>query len=218
MSLSELLIVCALLSVVIGAMFLLMGTTQNITNMSSARAQASDEAQGATDLIARDLRQAQENPDPTPGATLDKGALTIATATQMQFYADVDHNGKPDLITYSVVDGSLYRSVTPPTNNKYQYTYGTLAPGRRIVKKIDTTYGPFCYHTNTVDSTNAACAGGQKHGFTAVPFTTDALNTSPKICLVGIRLANSATSGDQTVNQVTSVLVKIRSIASKVVE
>jgi type II secretory pathway component PulJ len=216
LTLSELVVVTALLTVVLGAMYLLIGATQNITNVASARAIASDEAVRATDTMSRDLRQAQENPSPVAGAVLDRGGFTIAEATRMQFYADVNHDTKPDLVTYTVVGGSLYRSVTAPNNANYQYTYGTLSPAKKIIEKIDTSSGLFCYHTNTVDNT-VTCSAGEKHGFTKVT-TADPLNTQPKICLVGIYVKNQAKSGDKTVNLTKSVLVKVRSIASKVVE
>ncbi len=215
LTLTELLVVCSLLGVILAAMFALSSAAQAITNISSARTTAATEAQLAVEQFTRDIRQAQQNPDPTPGATQDKGAFTIATGTKVQFYADVDHNRKPDLVTWEVVGSELRRSVTPPTNANYQFTYGTVAAPRRIVKKLATTTGVFCYHTNTVDSA-ATCPNGEKHGFTIVSYTTDPLNTPTKICLVGINVANSAASGDQTVTVTTSAIAKIRSVANEV--
>jgi len=214
-SLTELLVVSILIVVVLAAMFLLMGATQSMTNMASARAIAADVGQTATDLMARDLRQAQQNDDlKTLGAPIDRGAFTIAEPTHMQFWSDVNNDQKPELVTYEVVGGSLYRSVTLPTNTQAPFTYGTLAPARRIVETIDTSHGLFCYHQVTVDSTGAlTCPSGEKHGFLIVSTATP-LTTVAKICLVGIHLDNSAVSGDKTVDVTTSVLVKIRVISS----
>jgi len=214
LTLTELLVVCTLMSVILAAMFALSGAAQAITNISSARTQAATEAQIAVEQFSRDVRQAQENPDPAPGATQDKGAFTVSTGTKLQFYADVDHNRKPDLVTWEVVGTELRRSVTPPTNSNYQFVYGTPAAARRMVKKVNTAADTFCYHTNTVD-TAATCDNGEQHGFTIVT-TADPLNTQPKICLVGINIVNEAASGDQTVTVHTSVLAKVRSIANEV--
>jgi Tfp pilus assembly protein PilW len=215
LSLTELLVVCVLMVVVLATMFLLMGATQNMTNMASARAIAADEGQTATDLMARDLRQAQQNDDlKTLGAPVDRGAFTIAEPTHMQFWSDVNNDQKPELVTYEVVGESLYRWVTPPTNTVAQFTYGTptLAQRKRIVEHIDTTGGLFCYHEVTVDDV-VVCASGEKHGFKVVSTATP-LTTAQKICLVGIHLENSASSSNKTVDVTTSVLVKVRVISS----
>jgi prepilin-type N-terminal cleavage/methylation domain-containing protein len=208
LSLTELLVVSMLISVILAASYFLFGAAQSMNDMAMARASASDEAQAAIDLMSRELRQAREN-------VADKGAFTLAGASDMKFYSDVDHDGRPDLVRYYVESGSLKRTVAPPTNYAVPFTNPTPGTPTILVKTLGTSSGPvFCYHTPVVPATPVLC-GTVNHGFTIVS-TTDPYNTTPKITMVGLKIDDVNKSGDKTIQVISRALVRLRTVENTV--
>ena len=202
-TLAELLVVSVLMSVVIVSTYLLLGTTQNISNVSMAQSLASDEAQHAVDMMTSEIRQAQENEE-------GHGAFTIAEPSRVQFFFDANGDGRPELITYYVDSGKLYRTVTPATNTEPPFTFGPPGVATTIISHLDSSEAIFCYHGTEINDT-VVCAGGYKHGFSTIS-TADPYSTSPKITMVGLYLVNQQSFGDRTVSVITDVLARVRSV------
>jgi prepilin-type N-terminal cleavage/methylation domain-containing protein len=107
-SLAEIMIVTMLMGVILSAAYLAMGTVSTVSDGIMARGQAQDQGQGAIERMVRELRMAQVITDP---ATNDEIRMANATPTNVSFYADIDHNGQIDRVTYNVAGGLLTRTV-----------------------------------------------------------------------------------------------------------
>jgi len=204
LTLVELLVVSTLMSMVIVSTYLLLSTTQNVSSMSMAQSFAYDEAQHAVDTMTMEIRQAQENEE-------GRGAFTIAEPNRVQFFLDTNGDGRPELVTYYVDSGKLYRTVAPATNTEPPFSFGPPGVATIIISHLDSsTEAIFCYHGTEIDDT-VVCVGGYKHGFSTIS-TADPYSTSPKITMVGLYLVNQQSFGDRTVSVITDVLARVRSV------
>jgi|GEM_PF-2694432 len=208
LSLTELMVVSVLMSVIIATVYMLFGAASAITDTSSARAIAGDEAQHAVDKMTMDLRQAQENED-------GKGAFTISLENKVQFFVDLTHDARPEKVTYYITGTNLYRTVASPTNNVPPFTFGAAGAPQLMVAGIDPAGGSlFCYHGVIADS-GATCANGHKHGFNVIT-SNDPYSTEPKIAMVGINLVNKQSSGGRTVTVYSNALARARALQNEV--
>ena len=108
-SLVELMVVTSLLGVVLGAAYMVIGTVTKISDQIMARESAQSSGQLAVERMTREIRQAQLVQSSSTGQNVYfKQAIT---GTSIIFFADVDHNGWLDKVTYSVVGGKLIRTV-----------------------------------------------------------------------------------------------------------
>ncbi len=117
-TLTELMVVTMLMGMVIGLVFMVLGVVNSMADTLEARTIATDENRMVMDQITRELRQAQEIVE-------GDGVFLRAQPRQCAFYADVDHDGVPELIEYRVVSRTLYRSETPATAIVPPYTFGS---------------------------------------------------------------------------------------------
>jgi len=209
LSLTELLVVSVLISVILAGTYFMLSAATSMTDLAMARASAADEAQAAIDLIAREVRQAQEDDeDPAPGV------FWLAGASDMKITSDTDHDTRPELIRYYVEDGALKRTVALPTNTEMPFTYGTPGAPRILVRELGTSAGPvFCYHDKESDVT--ALCGTVDHKFNVVA-TGSPHTTTPKIVMVGIKIDAVGNSGDKTVTVISRALVRMRTIENAV--
>ena len=208
LSLTELMVVSVLMGIIIGTVYMLFGAAANISSTTTARAVAGDEAQRAVDRMTMDIRQAQENSE-------SKGAFSIAEANRVQFFEDLTHDGRPELVTYYVSGTNLYRTVASPTNTAPPFVFGAAGAPQLLVQGIASSGGAlFCYHSIVVNAT-ATCSNAQKHGFDIIS-TTDPYSTEPKIAMVGINLWNTQSSGGKTVTVHTNAVARVRSILNTV--
>jgi hypothetical protein len=193
MSLTELLVVCTLMGIVLGSIFMAFGATQAIADTAAARTAASDESQQFFDRISRELRQAQENGEGT-------GVCAIAEPRRVVFYVDLDQNGRPERVTYKMSGTSLMRSEASPTNAFPPYTYGPESAARTVIKKVrpDWMGEVFQYYTSANPPVK--------------------LNNTqlPSIASLRINVVNQVRSGSRTVNLDASTWIKIRSVYNAV--
>jgi prepilin-type N-terminal cleavage/methylation domain-containing protein len=117
-TLTELLVVTMLMGMVLGLVFMVMGAVNAMADSLEARTVATDENRMVMDRVTRELRQAQEIVE-------GQGVFLLALPRQCAFYADVDHDGVPELIEYRIVSNTLYRSETSSTVAVPPYAYGT---------------------------------------------------------------------------------------------
>jgi hypothetical protein len=153
---TELLVVVALMSMMLGVVYLVMLAVGQLSDGAVARAIAADEAQRFVDRIGRELRQAQEWDE-------DKGAFAEIAVRKIVFYTDTDADAIPERVTYYVQDGAVYRTQATTTKTVMPFnTWGSDSTPEMIVSKIDPTWADalFTYYDtgNTAVSASAQMA------------------------------------------------------------
>jgi prepilin-type N-terminal cleavage/methylation domain-containing protein len=187
-SLTELTVVLVLIGFILGAAWMLMQTASSTANWTEATSIASEEARNGIDIMSTELRQAQEV---TEGA----GFMSVMATSQITFYTDVHHDGRPDRVTYYKSGSNLMRRETSATRTFAPYTFNTPeASATILVRGLSAGYtGPiFTYWTDAEPST----------------ISTQVVNTSA----IAVRIVDSARSGTMTATVDVSTWVKIRAV------
>lgn len=186
-SLTELLIVCAILPVILSAAYMVFITLSGNYSSISAQSEATSEAQRAMDIMVREIRQAQEVTD-------GGGAVAIATPTSCSFYVDIDRDGLPERVTYYVDGTDLYRTQAEPVSAVYPYGY-VDPPAQRVVNLTTQSAVVFTYFDKSAPTTTV----------TGTP-------NKPTICAVGVHLSASRPAQNGQVAVDFSTRVKIRAL------
>lgn len=188
-SLAELLVVAALLPIVIGGAFLLASTTDRMSDRAQAQFQATEQTRLAVDQITNEARGSVEIVE-------GQGTFCIAEARRCAFYADVDHDGTPELVTYRVSGQAIYRSVAEPTTPMPPYTYGPAGPETAVVTGIDPNWsGSVFTYYNDQDPATQVAAGDYAD-----------------ISALAVHIINTAVVDGVTASVDMSTWVKIRSV------
>lgn len=122
MSLTELLITCTLLVVVITAIYDLYYFTEHSWKASSAATNAQVNARLGIDKLVKELRQAEE---PADGSE----KMPVANENEITFYLDVDNDGFAERVHYFVGNSKLVRGVV-------DYSQGTGYTGAEAQTEI----------------------------------------------------------------------------------
>lgn len=187
-TLTELLVVTMLMGMVLGLVFMILGAVNTAADTLEARTIAIEENRMVMDRITRELRQAQEISE-------GDGVFLRAQPRQCAFYADVDHNGVPELIEYRVVGKVLYRSETSSTVAVPPYAYGS--PRSDVI----------------ITSMNGGWNGNVFDYFDSQePAQQVSPGHSEDISAVQLRLVNSKTVNKKTAFVDLSTWVKVRSV------
>jgi prepilin-type N-terminal cleavage/methylation domain-containing protein len=186
-SLLELLIASVIFPVVLAAGYLVFTTLSGNYSSIAAQSEATSEAQQVLDTMVREIRQAQAITD-------GGGAIATATATTCSFYADLDHDGVPEEITYYVDGSDLYRAEWQASNPVYPYGY-VEGPAQRVVNLTTSSAVVFTYFDES--------APGSAVSGTPNP---------PTICAVGIDLSAARPSEGGLVSVDFATRVKIRAM------
>jgi prepilin-type N-terminal cleavage/methylation domain-containing protein len=183
---SELLVVLALIGFILSISWMLMQTASQYASFSEANSEASDEARQALDRMTMELRQAQE-------ATDRAGFCTTMTARSIGFYTDTKHDGRLDRVTYFMSGNSLTRRETSATTPAPPYVFKLPeAAPTTVVKMVDPTWSGAIFGYVTDDGTTATVAAD--------------------VSAVSIRIKDSMRSGKVTATIDVNTLVKIRSV------
>jgi prepilin-type N-terminal cleavage/methylation domain-containing protein len=186
-SLLELLIASVILPVVLAAGYLVFTTLSGNYSSIAAQSEATSEAQQVMDTMVREIRQGQAITD-------GGGAIATATATTCSFYADLDHDGVPEEITYYVDGSDLYRAEWQASNPVYPYGY-VEGPAQRVVNLTTTSAVVFTYFD---ESDPESPVSGTPNAST--------------ICAVGIDLSAARPSQGGLVSVDFTTRVKIRAM------
>jgi len=186
-SLTELLIVCAIMPVILSAAYLVFITLSGNYSSISAQSEATSEAQRAMDIMVREIRQGQEITD-------GGGAIAVATPTSCSFYVDLDRDGRPERVTYYVDGTDLYRTEAAPVNPVYPYGY-VDPPAQRVVNLTTQSAVVFTYFDKSAPTTVV----------TGTP-------NKPTICAVGVHLSASRPAQNGQVAVDFTTRVKIRAL------
>jgi prepilin-type N-terminal cleavage/methylation domain-containing protein len=113
-TLIETLVVIAIFSLAIGAIFGLVGWLYTIHDYTFQQSRAIDEARRGVETMIRELREAR------PG---DEGSymLKIAEDFQIVFYSDIDGDNKTEMVRYFVEDNNLEKGIIEPSGWPTEY-------------------------------------------------------------------------------------------------
>lgn len=202
-TLLELVVVSGLLLVTMTAAWALMSAVSTTTNRMSARATATDESQTFVNSVENELLQASnlKSLAGTSTANADaQAAFYDIRPRQIGFYADLNHDGKPERVAYYVSGTSLMRQQAIAANSTYPYSWATSSTAQPVVGAIDPNWAGavFTYYgngnwppTQVIDASQAA-----------------------SITVVTVEMRNLASWADQTVSYDASSTVRIRSIGN----
>jgi len=197
LTISELLVVVALMSLLLGVVYFVMNAAGAMADGSIARAAASDESQMFVDRVGRELRQAQ---DPLAHTQLTPvGAFAEIGARRCVVYTDVSGDNRPEKVTYYESNGGMYRTVAVCTDAPMAATGYThfASPGdpTKLVTELDPAWAGavFTYY----DSTNNAQTSAAK---------------IPTISRVDVVMRAHAKSGSREVVAASSVTARLRSV------
>ena len=193
LTIAELMIVLVLLTLVIGAVYMINDAVHTITNRTEARVIAADEIRLATDSIRKDLREGQELTEAFTGEPV--GTFSIASPRECVFYADVDHDNSVEKVRYVVSGGSLYRQTasavtTPAVSTSTWRPYSTP---RSLLANLDSSWsGPvFVY---------------KSQGTTPLVLTS----ADPRITVVAVELRNAVNVSGVTAKSTSKATVSVR--------
>ncbi len=144
-TLVELLVVLALLSMTIGVIYMYFDYGYKSWNRASAEARAVQEARLFIDVLNREVHQARVA---TNGGT---AVAVSAGNTQLDVYTDVSGDGRPELVRYRLVDGRLERGVSAPQGSAYPYSYAAPTAYETVVTTVVNGAGDSLF---TVDASN----------------------------------------------------------------
>ncbi len=113
-TLIETLVVIAIFSLTIGAIFGLVGWLYTIHDYTFQQSKAIDEARRGVETMIRELREAR------PG---DDGSYILKTAEDFQivFYSDIDGDNKAEMVRYFVDDYNLKKGIIEPSGWPIEY-------------------------------------------------------------------------------------------------
>ena len=202
-TLLELVVVSALLLITMTAAWALMNAVSMMTNRMSARATATDESQTFVDAVQNELLQAAnlKSLAGTSTANADaQAAFYDIRPRQIGFYADLDHDGKPERVAYYVSGTSLVRQQATAANTTYPYSWAASSTAQPVVGTIDPNWSGaiFTYYGN---------------GNWPPTQVTDPLQMA-SITVVTIEMRNMASWADQTVSYDASSTVRVRAIGN----
>jgi len=113
-TLIETLVVIFIFSLVIGAIFGLVGALYTTHDYTFQQSRAIDEGRRGVETMVREIREAR------PG---DDGSYTLKTAEDFQivFYSDIDEDSNTEMVRYFVEENNLKKGVTDSTGWPIEY-------------------------------------------------------------------------------------------------
>lgn len=189
LSMTELLVVLALLGMVLGVAYMLFGSVTGMTDRVEARTLAAEDGRRMLDRMTRELRQAREVVD-------GEGAFEDAQPRRCTFYCDLNHDGTPEKVRYRIVGKTLYRSEVSAASDVPPYTFGELGAEEVLIASLDGgwTGNVFTYYDNE-DPAGEVPSGHPED-----------------VSAVELKLVNSHTVGVKTAFVDLSTWVKVRSV------
>lgn len=133
-TLTELMVVLALLGLVLAGIYQLLFFSQRSYESAGAESGIAQEARLFVMRLERDIRNARQ-------AATGTNAVTI-TENRINIYTDVTADGKPELVVYRLNNGALQRAVVQRdarTPDEYPYTFGNPAHWQTVVSRVVET-------------------------------------------------------------------------------
>lgn len=115
-TLVELFIVLALLGTVLAIIYNLFFYSQDGWSRSTAEARVLQDARLTIMNMEREIRQARVS-------TSGEDAIVALSGSSLRIYADISKDNHPELIEYTLINGSLFRQVWKTSNDSFPYEY-----------------------------------------------------------------------------------------------
>lgn len=202
-TLVEMLVVVSLMSVILAAAWTVMLSVSVMSNQLSAGAVAADESQVFVNRIANELLEAGSLKSLAGTSTSNadaQGAFYDIRPRQIGFYADVDHDGRPERVAYYVSGAGILRQQASAANATYPYSWATSSTAETVVRTIDP-------HWNGAVFTYYAAGSWPPEEITSA-------SQVGSITAVEVRMQNAATWADQTVSHSATTTVRVRTIGN----
>jgi len=195
LTVAELSVVLGLMVILVAAVFMIMQATSRMADSSSARSIASDEVRIASGHVVSELRQAQELED-------GLGAFGAAEARRVVFFADIDHDGSPERVTYYVDGRAIKRTIAEPVSTPVGPATGWLADSapETLLRNLDPAFTGAVFNYYSGGSSSTTLTG----------------SSIPSIAMVRIHIVNAAHSGNVTATVEEAAFVKVRVVQSEV--
>lgn len=131
LTLVELLVVLALLSMAVGSAYQYFSFGYASWDRAAAESRAIQDARLAVTRLDQEVRMARKAMESTE-------AVVSPDHNQLDIYTDVitGDGGKPELVSYRLQSGSLVRGVFVPQGSQYPYTYPTPGTWETVVAKV----------------------------------------------------------------------------------
>lgn len=132
LTLVELLVVLALLSMVVGSAYQYFSFGYASWDRAAAESRAIQDARLAVTRLDQEVRMARKAMESTAAVVVS------ADHNQLDIYTDVITGdvGKPELVRYRLQSGSLVRGVSVPQGSQYPYTYQSPGTWETVVAKV----------------------------------------------------------------------------------
>ena len=142
-TMAEFIIVVGLVAFILTAAYTAFTAVQTTDSSLETRSTLSDSVNGTLNIMTREMRQAQET-------TVGYGAFAVAQPQTMSFYSSIDMDVAPELVTYYISNGSLYKRVDQPQNPLAPYAPFTMGTPIVVIPNVNPGYaGPtFTYYTD----------------------------------------------------------------------
>lgn len=198
-SVTELLVVMVLLSVVLSAVYMVMGTASRVYDQSAATMQVNEQSRTALERMGLDFRQAQEV---TPGVS---GAFITASPREAVFWCQADKDNSAEKVRYYVVGNDLLRTIFQTSDTvataSSVWTSGTTST---LLTDLSPSFtGPIFTYLNQQGSTPATFSSA------AQQFTYD---PDQFIQAVQVDWVVLVRSGSVTKSAETSATIRLRSV------
>ena len=187
-TMAEFIIVVGLVAIILTAAYAAFTAVQTEDSSLEVQSTLSNTVDNTLNQMTREMRQAQE-------IQVGYGAFAVAQPQTVSFYSNVDQDLAPELITYYVSNGALYKQISQPQLTAYPYNF-VAATATVVIPQVNTSYaGPtFTYYTNATS-----------------PVST---TTTSAISAVDVVLTGKKSSMTGPVNVRAESWVKVRSLFS----
>lgn len=145
-SLTEMMVVSVLVAIILAAAWLASATVTTASDRMMAGNQAQTQGQQALELMTREIRQGEIITD---AAGVNYTIKTPFSPTSITFYADVDHDGLAERVTYNLTTAGLLQRSVARTTVAYPgpTDYGADSAPKTLAQMTPGTTNLFTYWT-----------------------------------------------------------------------
>ena len=142
-TMAEFIIVVGLIAFILAASYTAFSAVQTTDSSLEVRSTLANSVNGTLNKMTRELRQAQET-------QVGYGAFAVAQPQTVSFYSSIDQDSAPELVTYYVSNGALYKRVDQPQNPVSPYAPWTMGTPAVVIPQVDPGYtgATFRYYTD----------------------------------------------------------------------
>lgn len=130
MTMVELFVALAILAVVMTAVYALGSNIFIYNSTTSGSYRATQNSQAILKTILKELRET------SPGADGSYPLINTGSTT-LSFFSDIDNDGLPERVTYSLIGTTMYRAVIKPSGNPASYSFANQSTTTLIFNVVN---------------------------------------------------------------------------------